>query len=107
MMDERVIRQLTRLDRMIHEPARLAILMTLRGVEEADFPFLARITGLTRGNLSVHLSRLEQAGYVTICKTFVGKKPRTVVRLTDAGREALERYMTVLRSLTGPGTGSD
>ncbi len=104
-MDERIIQKITRLDRVIHEPARLAILMVLLGVKEADFPFIARITGLTRGNLSVHLSRLEQAGYVEIHKTFVGKKPRTVVRLTDAGQRALDRYRAVLRSLTDPGEG--
>jgi len=100
MMDEHTIRQLTRLDRTIHEPARLAILMTLLGVEEADFPFLVRITGLTRGNLSVHLSRLEQAGYVEIQKTFVGKKPRTVARLTEQGRERLETYLHTLQRLS-------
>ncbi len=103
-MDKEAIRRLTRLDRLIHEPSRLAILMTLLGVEEADFPFLVNTTGLSRGNLSVHLTRLEKAGYVSIEKTFVGKKPRTLVRLTPEGIASLERYLEVLRTLTGAGT---
>ncbi|HUV29617.1 MAG TPA: transcriptional regulator [Acidobacteriota bacterium] len=80
------------INRIIHEPARLAILACLYVVESADFLFLERQTGLTRGNLSSHLSRLESAGYVQISKEFVDKIPRTLLRLTAVGRDAFETY---------------
>jgi DNA-binding MarR family transcriptional regulator len=80
------------IDRLVHEPARLMILGTLQVVESADFVFLMRQTGLTRGNLSSHLSKLEAAGYIEIKKEFVDKIPRTLLRLTAPGREALQRY---------------
>jgi DNA-binding MarR family transcriptional regulator len=80
------------LDRLVHEPARLMIMANLYVVEGADFMFLMRRTGLTFGNLSSHLSKLEAAGYVRIDKHFVGKKPRTMVTLTDRGRAALDEY---------------
>ena len=80
------------IDRIIHEPARLAILAVLRSFESADFLFLLRQTGLTKGNLSSHLAKLETAGYITTTKEFVGKIPRTLVRLTKAGQEALAAY---------------
>jgi len=83
---------LSGIDRMIHEPARLAILAVLRSFEGADFLFLLRQTGLTKGNLSSHLAKLETAEYVTIDKEFVDKVPRTLVRLTASGREALALY---------------
>mgnify|MGYP001819131969 CR=1 FL=1 len=79
-------------DRLIHEPGRLAVLAVLHAVEEADFQFLLNQTSLTRGNLSSHTAKLEAAGYVDIEKTFVGKVPRTVYRLTDDGSEALAAY---------------
>ena len=79
-------------DRIVHEPARLMILAVLAVVESADFLFLMQQTGLTRGNLSSHLSKLEAAGYVAIEKMFVDKIPRTLLRLTDAGRSALLAY---------------
>lgn len=80
------------LDRLIHEPARLILMSNLYVVEEADFVFLARQTGLTAGNISSHMTRLENAGYVSVDKTFVDKRPRTVYTLTTAGRTAFERY---------------
>ena len=86
------VRQLIDVDRVIHEPARLMIVAVLSAVEKADFLFLLNATELTKGNLSSHLSRLEEAGYVEIEKTFDGKTPRTICRLTEAGREALEAY---------------
>jgi DNA-binding transcriptional ArsR family regulator len=85
------------LDRDIHEPARLAIVAMLYAAAEADFLFLQRETGLTKGNLSSHLGKLEQAGYVEIEKTFRGKIPLTVCRLTGAGRTAFETYRAALR----------
>lgn len=79
-------------DRLIHEPARLLLMANLYIVDEADFVFLARRTGLTAGNISSHMSRLEDAGYVDIDKGFEGRRPRTMYRLTAAGRAAFERY---------------
>ena len=79
-------------DRLIHEPARLVLISNLYVVDEADFVFLARQTGLTAGNISSHMARLEAAGYVNIDKTFVGKRPRTTYALTKTGRAAFDRY---------------
>ena len=86
------LRSLTELDRLIHEPARLLIVTILSTVESADFLFLQRETDLTKGNLSAHLSRLEEAGYVNIEKTFKGKLPLTVCKLTKAGQKAFNAY---------------
>jgi len=86
------LRNLTELDRLIHEPARLLIVTILSTVESADFLFLQRETDLTKGNLSAHLSKLENAGYVYIKKTFKGKLPLTVCKLTEAGQDAFESY---------------
>ena len=80
------------IDRLVHEPARLMILAVLYVVESADFMFLMHQTGLTRGNLSSHMTKLEDAEYVEIKKEFVDKVPRTLLRLTDTGRAAFERY---------------
>ena len=80
------------INRLIHEPARLMIMSYLYIVESADFLFLMRQTGLTFGNLSSHLSKLEVAGYVVIEKEFVGKKPHTMLRLTNEGRAAFQYY---------------
>jgi len=86
------LRSLTELDRLIHEPARLLIVTILSTVESADFLFLQRETDLTKGNLSAHLSKLEEAGYVSIEKTFKGKLPLTVCKLTEAGQGAFDGY---------------
>lgn len=86
------MRVLADIDRIIHEPARLMILMYLFGLESADYVFLMNATELTWGNLSSHLTKLEEAGYVNIKKGFAGKKPRTVVKLTAKGREAVQAY---------------
>jgi len=90
-MNER-IRDISQLDRVIHEPARLQILMFLREVEEADFLYLQREGGFSTGNLSGHLSKLEDAGYIRIRKMFKGKMPLTVCRLTAGGEKALRTY---------------
>lgn len=87
------------LDRLIHEPGRLAILTVLSSVSAADFVFLQRTTGLTKGNLSSHLSRLEEAGLVEIDKRFVRKKPNTKVALTAVGRERIARHWEQLERL--------
>ena len=80
------------IDHLIHEPARYLIMAYLFVVESADFLFLQRQTGLTWGNLSSHLSKLEAAGYVAIMKEFVDKKPHTMLQLTDGGRKAFTQY---------------
>jgi len=92
------LRSVTELDRLIHEPARLLIVTILSTVARADFLFLQRETGLTKGNLSAHLSKLEVAGYVQIEKTFKGKLPLTVCRLTSAGQKALKSYRQQLQN---------
>jgi len=83
---------LANLDQVIHAPARLMVFACLYVVESADYVFLMRQTGLTWGNLSTHLSKLEGAGYVTIEKGYKGRKPHTTVRLTEAGRAAFREY---------------
>jgi len=91
------------LDRVIHEPARLMLVMILATVESADFLFLQGETGLTKGNLSAHLSKLEKAEYVRIEKTFKGKYPLTICRLTPAGRRALTNYRSSMGEALGKG----
>jgi DNA-binding transcriptional ArsR family regulator len=93
------LEELSGLDRLIHEPARLAILTVLSSVSSADFVFLQRVTGLTKGNLSSHLSKLEDAGLVRIDKRFVRKKPNTNVALTAAGRKAIANHWDRLERL--------
>jgi DNA-binding transcriptional ArsR family regulator len=84
-------------DRMIHEPARLMIFSLLAKTDDADFTTILRYTGLTRGNLSTHLARLESAGYVAVNKGFRGKIPQTTFCLTDTGRAAFDAYRRHLR----------
>jgi DNA-binding MarR family transcriptional regulator len=92
------LRSLSDVDRLIHEPSRTVILAVLAAVESADFLYLQRETGLTRGNLSVHLSKLEEAGYIIIEKTYRGKIPLTLCRMTEAGRKAFKNYREQLKS---------
>jgi DNA-binding MarR family transcriptional regulator len=94
-------KQAVELDRLIHEPARLTLMALLYAAEEADFLYLLRESGLNKGNLSSHLSKLEEAEYVAIDKSFVGKRPHTVCRLTPAGREAFKRYRSMLKRVAG------
>jgi DNA-binding transcriptional ArsR family regulator len=91
--------QLAHLDRLVHDPARLAILTALSACERADFLFLQRITGLTKGNLSSHLAKLEEAGLIEIEKRFVDKKTQTLARLSGPGREAVGSYWKEMESL--------
>ena len=91
-MSDSPFEQLARLDRRVHDPARLAILAALSACERADFLFLLRVTGLSKGNLSAHLSKLEETGWVEIEKRFLGKKTQTLARLAASGREQLDRY---------------
>ena len=90
---------MTDLDRVIHEPARLMLVALLAAVKEADFLWLQRESGLTKGNLSSHLARLEEAGYVAVQKTFKGKIPLTILRLTPAGKGAFDVYKKSMNGL--------
>jgi DNA-binding transcriptional ArsR family regulator len=87
------------LDKLVHEPGRLAILTVLSSVNDADFLFLQRTTGLTKGNLSSHLTKLEDAGLVTIEKRFVRKKPNTTVALTSVGKRRVADHWERLERL--------
>lgn len=90
--EQEALKSLGEIDKLIHEPARLQILSYLSVVESADFIFLMRQTGLTWGNLSSHMSKLEEAGYLEVEKEFVGKKPHTLLHLTEKGRKAFNDY---------------
>jgi DNA-binding transcriptional ArsR family regulator len=87
------------INKIIHEPARLQIMTQLYVVEEADFLFVMRKTGLTWGNLSSHMSKLETAGYIEVKKEFQDKKPHTILKLTAAGRAAFEDYRTTIEKV--------
>lgn len=87
------------IDPLIHAPARFQILANLYLVDWMDFLFLRNVTGLTKGNLSSHLTKLEQAEYVSIRKNFVGKIPHTTISLSDSGREAFNLYRSNLKKM--------
>lgn len=86
-------------DRIIHEPARLTIMAILVGAKEVDFLYLLRETGLTKGNLSSHLAKLEGSAYIEIEKTYRGKIPLTLIRLTADGRAAFQKYRKRMNGL--------
>lgn len=92
---------LAEIDQVIHEPARLNIMAQLYVLESADFLFLMRQTGLTFGNLSSHLSKLEAVGYVNVKKEFVDKKPHTMLHLTEKGRGAFRKYAHRMKQVLG------
>lgn len=89
------------IDRIVHEPARLKIMAYLYVVDSADFVFLLSHTGLTWGNLSSHMSKLEDAGYIEVKKDFRDKRPHTMLTLTDKGRSAFEVYRQNMLELMG------
>lgn len=91
------IHAIAELDRVIHEPGRLMIAVLLSGVERSDFLYLQSETGLNKGTLSSHLSRLEEVGYVEVTKIFRGKVPQTLLSLTKTGRKAFEQYRKTLK----------
>ena len=91
--------RLLELDRVVHEPARLAILTVLSSAETVEFKFMERVTRLTKGNLNSHATKLEAAGYLEVIKSFRGKMPVTTFRLTAEGRAALERYWREVRAI--------
>ncbi|GAF84589.1 unnamed protein product [marine sediment metagenome] len=85
-------------DRLIHEPARFSILAHLYVVEEADFLFLSHRIGLTRGNLSAHMRKLEQGGFIEVRKEFMGRRPHTVLVITGKGQEAFKNYVSDIKN---------
>ena len=85
------------IDRVLHEPARTQISALLYVIESADFTFIMNQTGLTWGNLSAHLNKMEEAGYVQITKSYKGKRPNTSICLTEAGRKAFKEYAVQMR----------
>ncbi|MGB3701642.1 MAG: transcriptional regulator [Anaerolineales bacterium] len=91
------------LDRIVHEPARLKILAYLSVVKSADFVFLLSRTGLTYGNLSSHMSKLEEAGYIQVEKEIKDKRPHTMLSLTEQGRSAFDDYRKNMLDLIGQG----
>lgn len=96
---------MSELDRTIHEPARLRILTLLSGIDAADFNFLLSTLGLTKGNLSSHMDKLEREGYVEIIKSFNGRIPHTEFRVSREGKEALEAYwrdLDAIRTMHAP-----
>lgn len=87
------------IDKLIHEPARLKLLAQLFVVESADFIFLMRQTGLTQGNVSAHLNKLEEAGYIDITKGYSGKRPQTMVSMTKKGRKEFKKYIQNMKQI--------
>jgi len=94
-------RSILELDRVVHEPARFLILSILTSAEEVEFKFLEEATGLTKGNISSHASKLDEAGYIEIRKSFRGKTPVTSFRITRDGAKALARYRQALEGVLG------
>jgi DNA-binding MarR family transcriptional regulator len=88
---------LTEVDRLVHEPARLAVMALLYVIDSADFTFLMNQTGLTWGNLSAHMSKLEEAGYIEVEKSFKGRRPNTSLRLSPQGRAAIRGYVKTMK----------
>jgi DNA-binding MarR family transcriptional regulator len=86
-------------DRLVHEPARFQVMALLYVIESADFTFIMNQLGLTWGNLSAHISKLEEGGYVTVEKGFKGKRPQTMLSLTKEGRKAFQNYRQMMRQM--------
>jgi DNA-binding MarR family transcriptional regulator len=99
MIENSALGELAELDRLVHEPARLAVMALLYVVESADFTFVMNQTGLTWGNLSAHLSKLEEGGYVEVEKSFKDKRPNTNLKLSEQGREAFREYGRKMRQV--------
>ncbi len=102
--DSHPLQSLLSLDRVVHEPARLLILTILTGAEEVDFRYLESATGLTKGNISSHVAKLEQSGFVEVRKFFRGRVPATSYRITESGRTALATYWTSLGAASPAGS---
>lgn len=96
---DNVFEKIAELNKLLHEPARLSILTALAACAKADFTYLQRLTGLSKGNLSSHLSKLESAGLIHITKTYDEKKPITYLRLTKEGKQLIENHWKNLDAL--------
>jgi DNA-binding MarR family transcriptional regulator len=92
------LQSLLELDRIVHEPARLLILTILSGAEAVEFRYLESVSGLSKGNISSHVAKLQQAGFLEVTKSFRGRIPATSYRLTEPGRTALANYWTSIRA---------
>ena len=92
------IQKIKDIDKIIHEPARLNIMANLYVIDSADFLFMMRRTGLTFGNLSAHMSKLEDVGYIEIIKEFIGKKPHTMLKITEEGKKAFDKYTKKMKT---------
>jgi DNA-binding transcriptional ArsR family regulator len=98
-MKDETTKSIMDLDRMVHEPARLAILTVLSAADEVEFLFLLKVTGLSKGNLSVQAQKLEASGYLKTLKTFRGRVPATTFQITKEGKAALAKYHEHIRRL--------
>jgi len=87
------LKKIISVDKLIHEPARIAILAILSVVDEADFIYLMNETEMTQGNLSSHISKLENVAYINVEKKFIGKRPKTLLSITETGRKEFENYL--------------
>jgi len=92
------IKKIKDINKIIHEPARLNIMANLYVIDSADFLFIMRRTGLTFGNLSAHMTKLENAGYIDIIKEFIGKKPHTMLKITEEGKMAFDKYRKKMKN---------
>jgi DNA-binding MarR family transcriptional regulator len=92
---------LSSIDRLVHEPGRLMIIALLYVITSADFTFIMNQTGLTWGNLSAHMSKLEEAGYIEVDKDFKGRRPNTMLKLTPMGRAAFKKYRQDMQTVLG------
>lgn len=99
MANDTIVKEIGQLEKLIHEPARLAILTALMNGEKADFIFLQNLVGLTKGNLSSHLTKLETGKLITIEKTYSGKKPVTYIMLTPLGIKSIVQYWEKLETI--------
>ena len=97
MSEDMIIKQVIGTDKIIHEPARIVLLAILNAADQVDFTFLLNETGLSQGNLSSHLSKLESSGYIEIEKTFHKKRPRTLISMNEKGKYAFEEYLKTMR----------
>lgn len=91
------------LDPLLHSELRLAVMSLLISADEAEFPYIKEQTGATAGNLSVQVDKLSAAGYIDVEKTFKGKRPCTICRITDKGRQTFEAYIEALKSYLSVG----
>jgi DNA-binding MarR family transcriptional regulator len=92
---------LAEIDPLIHAPSRLRVMTYLYVVDSIDFVYLKRVTGMSWGNLSTHLTKLEDGGYISLRKSFQDKKPNTMIQLTDEGRQAFRQYKDGMQQALG------